>query len=324
MLAKLQKLGKALMLPIAVLPIAGILLRIGQPDVLNIPFIANAGNSIFSNLPILFGIGIAIGLAENNDGAAGLAGAVGNFIFLAAASTIVASMYPDLKFDIGVLSGIIAGITAGLLYNKYRNIKVPEFLGFFGGRRFVPIVTGLFALVEGAIMGFIYPWFDKIFTATGNWITASGSIGAFFFGLFNRLLIPTGLHHILNNLVWQVFGTYNGKTGDLNRFFERDPNAGQFMTGFFPVMMFGVVGAALAMYLTAKKERRTEVGGMLISVALTSFLTGITEPFEFLFMFLSPVLYLIHAILTGVSMALTYAMGMRDGFSFSAGQLTIF
>lgn len=324
MLAKLQKLGKALMLPIAVLPIAGILLRIGQPDVLNIPFIANAGNSIFSNLPILFGIGIAIGLAENNDGAAGLAGAVGNFIFLAAASTIVASMYPDLKFDIGVLSGIIAGITAGLLYNKYRNIKVPEFLGFFGGRRFVPIVTGLFALVEGAIMGFIYPWFDKIFTATGNWITASGSIGAFFFGLFNRLLIPTGLHHILNNLVWQVFGTYNGKTGDLNRFFERDPNAGQFMTGFFPVMMFGVVGAALAMYLTAKKERRTEVGGMLISVALTSFLTGITEPFEFLFMFLSPVLYLIHAILTGVSMALTYAMGMRDGFSFSAGAIDYF
>ena len=321
MLAKLQKLGKALMLPIAVLPIAGILLRIGQPDVLNIPFIANAGNSIFSNLPILFGIGIAIGLAENNDGAAGLAGAVGNFIFLAAASTIVASMYPDLKFDIGVLSGIIAGITAGLLYNKYRNIKVPEFLGFFGGRRFVPIVTGLFALVEGAIMGFIYPWFDKIFITAGNWITASGSIGAFFFGMFNRLLIPTGLHHILNNLVWQVFGTYNGKTGDLNRFFEGDPNAGQFMTGFFPVMMFGVVGAALAMYLTAKKERRPEVGGMLISVALTSFLTGITEPFEFLFMFLSPVLYFIHAVLTGISMALTYAMGMRDGFSFSAGAI---
>lgn len=323
-LAKLQKLGKALMLPIAVLPIAGILLRIGQPDVLNIPFIANAGDAIFKNLSILFGIGIAVGLAKDNDGAAGLAGAVANFVFIAAASTIVSSKYPDLKFDIGVLSGIIGGITAGLLYNKFYNIKVPEFLGFFGGRRFVPIITGLFALIEGAIMGFIYPGFDKVFVTTGNWITASGAVGAFIFGLLNRLLLPTGLHHILNNLVWQVFGTYDGKTGDLNRFFAGDPNAGQFMTGFFPVMMFGVLGAALAMYITARKERRPEVGGMLMSVALTSFLTGITEPFEFLFMFLSPVLYLIHAVLTGLSLAVTYGLGMRDGFSFSAGFIDYF
>lgn len=320
-LGKLQKLGKALMLPIAVLPIAGILLRLGQPDVLNIPFIANAGDAIFKNLSILFAIGIAIGLTENNDGAAGLAGAVANFIFLAAASTIVAAKYPDLKFDIGVLGGIISGITAGLLYNKYHNIKVPEFLGFFGGRRFVPIVSGLVAVIEGAILGFIYPGFDKVFTTLGNWITGSGAIGAFFFGIFNRLLIPTGLHHILNNLVWQVFGKYNGASGDLNRFFAGDPQSGQFMTGFFPVMMFGVLGAALAMYMTARKGRRAEVGGMLASVALTSFLTGITEPFEFLFMFLSPVLYLLHAILTGLSMSLTYAMGMRDGFTFSAGAI---
>lgn len=323
-LAKLQKLGKALMLPIAVLPIAGILLRIGQPDVLNIPFIANAGDAIFKNLSILFGIGIAVGLAEDNDGAAGLAGAVANFIFIAAASTIVSAKYPDLKFDIGVLSGIIGGITAGILYNKFHAIKVPEFLGFFGGRRFVPIITGLFALVEGAIMGFIYPGFDKVFVTMGNWITGSGAVGAFIFGILNRLLLPTGLHHILNNLVWQVFGAYDGKTGDLNRFFAGDPNAGQFMTGFFPVMMFGVLGAALAMYVSAKKHRRPEVGGMLLSVALTSFLTGITEPFEFLFMFLSPVLYLIHALLTGISLSLTYALGMRDGFSFSAGFIDYF
>ena len=324
MLAKLQKLGKALMLPIAVLPIAGILLRIGQPDVLNMPFIASAGGAIFDNLAVLFGIGIAVGLAKNNDGAAGLAGAIAHFILLATATTIVAARYPDLKFSVGVLTGIIGGITAGLLYNKFHDIKVPEFLGFFGGRRFVPIITGLFALAEGAILGLIYPIFDLFFTKTGTWIVNSGPIGSFVFGLLNRLLIPTGLHHILNSFVWFVFGTYNEKTGDLNRFFAGDPNAGQFMTGFFPVMMFGVAGAALAMYLTAKKERRSEVGGMLISVALTAFLTGITEPFEFLFMFLSPVLYLIHAVLTGTSMALTYAMGMRDGFSFSAGAIDYF
>ena len=174
---------------------------------------------------------------------------------MATATTIVAARYPDLKFSVGVLTGIIGGITAGLLYNKFHDIKVPEFLGFFGGRRFVPIITGLFALAEGAILGLIYPIFDLFFTKTGTWIVNSGPIGSFVFGLLNRLLIPTGLHHILNSFVWFVFGTYNEKTGDLNRFFAGDPNAGQFMTGFFPVMMFGVAGAALAMYLTAKKER---------------------------------------------------------------------
>ena len=366
-LAKLQKLGKALMLPIAVLPIAGILLRIGQPDVLNMPFIASAGGAIFDNLPILFAIGVAVGLAKNDDGAAGLAGVVGYFILKNGADILttkfspaelqdkvtgiqgsLAGIKPDSnlsdvlggimktatlapKINLAILFGIIAGVTAGLLYNKFHDIKLPEFLGFFAGRRFVPIITGLVAIAEAFILSFIFPVFEKVFTSLGVWIVHSGAFGSFIFGVLNRLLIPTGLHHLLNSFVWFVFGSYTGQAGnsangDLNRFFVNaklglpgDPASGQFMTGFFPVMMFGVLGACLAMYLTAKKSRRAEVGGLLISVALTSFLTGITEPFEFLFMFLSPVLYLLHALLTGLSMAVTYTLGMRDGFGFSAG-----
>ena len=287
-LSKLQRLGKALMLPIAVLPIAGILLRLGQPDVLNLPFMAKAGGAIFDNLPLLFAVGISIGLAKNNDGAAGLSAVVSYFILQSGAGDVLITITknPEAKFNMGVLTGIIAGLIAATLYNKFYAVKVPDFLGFFGGRRFVPIVTGLVSIVMSALLGFIYPNFEKIFEAVGKFIVASGALGAFIFGVANRLLIPTGLHHIVNTFVWTVFGEYKGKTGDLNRFFVKDPSAGQFMTGFFPVMMFGLLGACFAMYVTAKSKNKKLVSGMLASVAFTSFLTGITEPIEFLFMFL--------------------------------------
>lgn len=312
-LGKLQKLGKSLMLPIAVMPVVALLLRFGV--LLKAPFIAAAGAAIFDNLPILFAIGVAIGFAKNNHGAAALAGAVGYFTLTACAKAI------NEEINMFVLGGMIAGVLAGNLYNKYHNIKLPDFLGFFGGKRFVPIITSIYSIGLGFIFGYVWPFIQKGIDAVGNWIIAAGEGGLFVFGTLNRLLIPTGLHHIINSITWFVFGEYNGATGDLNRFFAGDPNAGIFMAGFFPVMMFGLPAIALAIYTTAKKEHKKAVAGALISVAFTSFLTGITEPIEFMFMFIAPVLYAIHAVLTGISLAVTYKLGILHGFGFSAGAI---
>nr|WP_207707280.1 N-acetylglucosamine-specific PTS transporter subunit IIBC [Crassaminicella thermophila] len=310
---KLQKLGKSLMLPIAVMPVVAILLRLGV--LWGLPFITAAGESIFGNLPILFAIGVAIGFAKDNQGAAGLAGAVGYFILDSCAKSI------NGDINMGVLAGMIAGILAGNLYNKYHNIKLPDYLGFFSGKRFVPIITALACIALGFVFGHGWPYVQNIIDSIGNWIIGAGEAGLFVYGLLNRLLIPTGLHHIMNSIVWFIFGEYNGVTGDLNRFFAGDPNAGIFMTGFFPVMMFGLPAAALAMYTTAKKENKKSVAGVLGSVAFTAFLTGITEPLEFMFMFIAPALYVIHAILTGISMAVTYKLGILHGFGFSGGAI---
>lgn len=317
-LSSFQKLGKALMTPVAVLPAAALLLRLGAPDVLNLKWMFAAGDAIFGNLALLFAIGIAIGFAEENNGVAGLAAAVGYFVL-----TKVAVTFND-KINMGVLAGIIVGILAGTLYNKYKAIKLPDFLGFFGGKRFIPIVTSIYSLIIGIIAGYVWPLIQNFISSFGNAIASSGSIGGFFFGLLNRLLIPFGLHHVLNSFVWFQFGEFKdaaGKivTGDLSRFFAGDPNAGIFMTGFFPIMMFALPAVCFAMIMAAKKEHRKEVTGMLLGVAFTSFLTGITEPIEFLFMFLSPVLYVVHAVLSGLSLAVTTAFGMRCGFGFSAG-----
>ncbi|MCT4604552.1 MAG: N-acetylglucosamine-specific PTS transporter subunit IIBC [Marinisporobacter sp.] len=313
---KLQKLGKSLMLPIAVMPVVGLFLALGV--YLKVPFITAAGEAVFGHLPLLFAIGVAIGIAKDNHGAAGLAGAIGYFTATAVAPTF--NEVIEVK-KMGVLAGMIAGIVAGNLYNKYHDIKLPEFLGFFGGKRFVPIVTSFASIIIGIIYGFVWPWVQGGVDGVANWIIGAGAPGYFAFGTVNRLLIPTGLHHILNSVVWFVFGEFNGATGDLGRFFAGDPNAGVFMTGFFPVMMFGLPAAALAMYTTAKKENKKVVGGALFSVAFTAFLTGITEPIEFMFMFLAPGLYAIHAVLTGVSLAVTNALGIHHGFGFSAGAI---
>lgn len=309
----LQRLGRSLMMPIAVLPIAGLLLRLGQPDLLDIGFIAAAGQAIFENLALVFAVGLAVGFADDSNGAAGLAGVVGYLVL----SAVLKALDPDI--NMGVLAGIIAGIVAGLWYNRCKNIKLPDYLAFFGGRRFVPIITGLTALALGALFGWLWPPIQDGIDQLGKWLIDSGELGLFVYGLLNRLLIVTGLHHVLNSFVWFIFGNFDGATGDLNRFFAGDPSAGSFMAGFFPVMMFGLPAAALAMYHAAPRERRHQVGGMLLSLALTAFLTGITEPIEFTFMFLAPLLYALHAVLTGVAMAVMGALGVKLGFTFSAG-----
>ncbi|USK37456.1 PTS transporter subunit EIIC [Cytobacillus firmus] len=320
MLGFLQKIGKSLMLPIAVMPAAALLLRLGQDDLLGIPFISAAGNAVFGHLALLFAIGIAIGFSKDGSGAAALAGAVGYFVLTEGAAAI------NDTVNMGVFGGIISGIIAGLLYNKYHDIKLPEWLGFFGGKRFVPIITSLVMIVIAFLFGYVWPPVQAGINSVGDWIIGAGAAGVGVFGFLNRLLIPVGLHHILNTLVWFEFGEFTNAAGDvikgdLWRFLAKDPSAGIFMTGFFPIMMFGLPGAALAMVAAAKKERRKAVAGAMAGLAFTSFLTGITEPIEFLFMFLSPVLYLIHAALTGLAMSITYVLDIHHGFGFSAGAL---
>jgi N-acetylglucosamine PTS system EIICBA or EIICB component len=313
-----QQLGRALMLPIAVLPIAGLLLRLGQPDLLNWTAMAAAGGAIFSNLGLLFAVGVAVGLARENHGAAGLAAVVGFLVTTRAVESLM-HVPPGSLTKLSIPVGLLSGIVAGVAYNRYSNITLPSYLSFFGGRRFVPIVSGIVGLVLGVLLGYAWPFLEHGMDAASQAILGAGSLGLFAYGVLNRILIVTGLHHILNNFAWFIVGDYHGATGDLNRFFAGDPTAGAFMSGFFPVMMFGLPGACLAMYHTARPERRAGVAGLLLSLGLTSFLTGVTEPVEFTFMFLAPVLYALHAIATGLAMVIMHLFGVHLGFSFSAG-----
>jgi PTS system N-acetylglucosamine-specific IIC component len=338
MFAGVQKLGRALMLPIAVMPIAALLLRLGQDDLLNIPFVAAAGDAIFHNLGILFAVGVAVGFAKDGNGAAGLAGLVGYFVATMGAQALIkvppetiagltgpAQELAISKFKDGSVNlisipvGILAGLIAGAMYNRFRDIKLPEYLAFFGGRRFVPIITGFACLGLALIFGFGWPAVSGGLDAGSKTVLASGNAGLFIYGVLNRLLLVTGLHHIINNIAWLWIGDYHGVTGDLKRFFAGDPTAGAFMAGYFPVMMFGLPAACLAMYRTAKTANRKLVGGVLLSMALTSFLTGVTEPIEFAFMFLAPLLYVVHAVLTGLALVIMNLLNIKLGFGFSAG-----
>jgi PTS system N-acetylglucosamine-specific IIC component len=334
----LQSLGRALMLPIAVLPAAGLLLRLGQPDLLNIPLLAAAGDAIFSNLGVLFAAGVAVGLARDNHGAAGLAGVVA-FLVTTNAAQVLMHVPPDalkgmagdaadlarVSFKtkaigkLGVPIGIVSGLVGGTFYNRFSNLKLPDYLAFFGGRRFVPIAAGVAGAAMALIVGLAYGAISDAMDAASRGIVGSGDLGLFLYGAANRLLIITGLHHILNNIAWFIVGDFHGATGDLKRFFAGDPSAGAFMTGFFPVMMFGLPAACLAMYHTAAPDRRKATGGLLLSMALTSFLTGVTEPVEFSFIFLAPALYGLHAALTGASFVVMRALDVKLGFGFSAG-----
>jgi PTS system N-acetylglucosamine-specific IIC component len=221
----------------------------------------------------------------------------------------------------GVLSGILIGLVAAWLYRRYHDIRLPDYLGFFGGKRFVPIITAFAALILGVIFGLIWPSIQGGVNAVGNGAVALGPFGVAIYGFLNRLLIPVGLHHVLNTYVWFQLGTFHGPkgivTGDLNRYFAGDPTAGHFMAGFFPIMMFGLPAACFAMIRHARFPK--VAAGILLSAAFASFLTGITEPIEFSFMFVAPVLYLIHAILTGTAMAVCYLLNIKIGFGFSAG-----
>ncbi|WP_053364900.1 glucose-specific PTS transporter subunit IIBC [Bacillus sp. FJAT-27245] len=359
----LQKIGKALMLPVALLPAAGLLLGIGnalqQESTLQyLPFLdmhwiqliasvmEDAGGIIFGNLALIFAAGVAIGLAA--DGAAALAAIVGYLVlnqvmssWLGVTSDMIAedpsfaSVLGIPTLQTGVFGGIIVGLIAAYCYNRYHDIEMPSFLGFFAGKRFVPIVTAAASLVAGLLLLVIWPPVQHAMNSASLWLMGSGTyIAAFFFGFIKRLLIPFGLHHIFHAPFWYEFGSYTTASGqivrgDMTIFFSQlkdgvEITAGNFMAGEFPIMMFGLPAAALAMYHTARTEKKKIVAGLLGSAALTSFLTGITEPIEFLFMFVSPFLFVIHAILDGLSFVLMAALGVNLGYTFSGGAIDFF
>ncbi|MED4229006.1 glucose-specific PTS transporter subunit IIBC [Neobacillus cucumis] len=356
----LQKVGKALMLPVALLPAAGLLLGIGnaiqQPTMLNyLPFlnvhwiqlIANvmedAGSIIFGNLALIFAAGVALGLAS--DGAAALAAIVG-YLVLNQVMSSWAGVTPNMvgsnpayatvlgipTLQTGVFGGIIVGLIAAFAYNKYHNIEMPSFLGFFAGKRFVPIATAVFSLIAGLLLLVIWPPIQHGMNSASEWLLGSGTyIAVFFFGFVKRLLIPFGLHHIFYAPFWYEFGSYKTHSGqivhgDMTIFFAQLKDnvkltAGYFMQGEFPIMMFGLPAAALAMYHTARPEKKKMVAGLLGSAALTSFLTGITEPLEFSFLFVSPLLFFIHAVLDGLSFVLLALFKVHLGYTFSGGAI---
>ncbi|WP_326582473.1 PTS transporter subunit EIIC [Streptomyces sp. NBC_00487] len=342
-MAVLQRIGRSLMLPVAVLPAAALLVRLGTTDMLgseSLPgfvtkfagFMAAGGGAILDNMPLLFAVGIAIGFAKKSDGSTALAAVVGYLVFQKVLGTFTDPNLPqvatavdgkvvmvDKAVNAGVLGGVVMGLVVALLYQRFHRTKLPDWAGFFGGRRLVPILAAFAGLFIGIVFGYIWPVLGAGLHNFGEWLVGSGAVGAGIFGIANRALIPVGMHHLLNSFPWFQAGSYEGKSGDIARFLAGDPTAGQFMTGFFPIMMFGLPAVCLAIYHAARPERRAVVGGMMFSMALTSFVTGVTEPIEFTFMFIAPVLYAIHAVLTGISMALTWALGMKDGFGFSAG-----
>ncbi|MFI6881390.1 PTS transporter subunit EIIC [Streptosporangium canum] len=362
--AILQRIGRSLMMPIAVLPAAGLLLRFGQEDLLGrtdnafldqvAAVFAAAGGALFDNLPLLFAVGVAIGFARKADGSTALAAVVGYLVFdrvsrtLFFAASPASEVYKKIALTVvgpdgrplpllnlgvqnptGVLGGIVIGITAALLWQRYYRVKLPSWLAFFGGRRSVPIVTAVAALILGVIFGLLWRPVGDWLATVGDWLAAHGTVGAGVYGVANRLLIPIGLHHFLNTIVWftlpecraGVDDATRNASGDLNCYFAGQDGAGIFMTGFFPVMMFGLLGAAIAMWQAAPHGKRATVGGIMLSAGLTSFVTGITEPLEFAFIFVAPVLFVVHALLTGLSMALMAELGARLGFTFSGGAI---
>ncbi|WP_219499578.1 PTS transporter subunit EIIC [Nonomuraea ceibae] len=366
--AVLQRVGRSLMMPIAVLPAAGLLFRFGQDDLLGkdglggtwpwlLPVanvLAAAGGALFDNLPLLFAIGVAIGFARKADGSTALAALVGYLVFDRVTKTLFFEAGSGAVYDrvmittvrdgatapaldlaaanpTGVLGGILIGLAAALLWERFYRIKLPSWLAFFGGRRFVPIITAVAALLLGVVLGILWRPVADWLAVAGDWLSAHGTAGAGIYGLANRLLIPFGLHHVLNTIVWFTLpecragqhGATRDAAGDLNCYFAGEQGAGIFMTGFFPIMMFGLLGAAIAMWRAALPHRRAAVGGIMLSAGLTSFITGITEPLEFAFIFVAPALFAVHAVLTGLSMALMAELGARLGFTFSGGAIDL-
>ncbi len=336
MLGFLQKIGRALLLPIAVMPIAALFFRLGAPDLLDIPFLMAAGAAVYDNLAILFAIGIAIGLSVDQRGEAVLAAVVGYYVMLAALSMLLiqngygADQEIVTRLSASVLLGLIAGLVSVVTYNRFYLVRLPSLLHFFSGRRLVPILTAIFGLLLGIALYVIWPllwtgldWFNA-------WIYSWGIWGTAFYGVLNRALLPFGLHHVLNTYFWYGIGDYiNPLTGqlvngDIPRFLNGDPSAGVYQVGFYPIMMGGLLGAALAMIVAAKDGRKLSTLGILGGAALVSLVTGITEPIEFAFLFLAPLLFGVHALLTGISFFVANAMGLRHGFAFSAGLIDYF
>lgn len=307
--------------------------------------LAAAGEALLENIPLLFAVGVAIGFARKSDGTTALAAVIGYLVF----DRVTKAMFFDSAIrdtvairqvrDQGVtevinhgaqnptkvLGGILIGLVTALLWQRFHRVTLPSWLAFFGGRRFVPLVTSIAALGLGVLIGWIWPLLGEWIGRAGEALTTLGPLGTGIYGLVNRLLIPLGLHHFVNSIVWHVVPTceVGGRvlSGDWNCYFGGAPVSGQFMAGFFPVMMFALPAAALAMWRAAPAHRRATVGGIMLSAALASFVTGITEPIEFAFIFVAPVLLVVHAVLTGLAMALTTLIGGQLGFGFSAGLL---
>ncbi|MGL4524185.1 MAG: PTS transporter subunit EIIC [Spirochaetia bacterium] len=321
-------LAKSVQLPIAVLPVAGLLLRFGQDDLLGAfgiygQFLAGGANAIFSNLPLIFAVAMAIGFSRDSHGSAALAGAVGYLVLTGSLQKLAPQV------NIGILGGIVAGVMAGMLYNRFSGITLPPYLAFFSGKRFVPIITAFVAVLTAILFSFVWPGIQYAVDSFGLWMTKSGNIGLFFYGFFNRMLLPLGLHNIINTIVWFQLGEYTNAagevvTGDITRYLSGDPTAGYFMAGFFPVMMFGLPAACFAMLMASPKENRNAMSGIFVSLGLTSLITGVTEPIEYAFMFLAFPLYIIHAVLTGLSMVIMHILQVRLGFTFSAGLIDFF
>ncbi|GHH70443.1 PTS transporter subunit EIIC [Kitasatospora indigofera] len=337
----LQKVGRSLQLPIAVLPAAGLLLRLGQDDVFGkdglgwdkvASVFSTAGHGVFDNLPLLFAVGIAIGFAKKADGSTALAALVGFLVYKNVLTAFPITPYEILPGkdkaatfqDPGVLGGIVIGLLAAVLWQKYHRTRLVDWLGFFNGRRLVPIIMAFVGTAVGVLFALLWGPVGDAITSLNDTLIGAGALGAGAFGLVNRGLLPVGMHQFVNSYAWFQTGDFTQPDGtvvhgDLNRFFAGDPTAGQFMSGFYPIMMFALPAAALAIAHAAKPHRRKAVMGMMMSLALTSFVTGVTEPIEFAFVFIAPALYVIHALLTAVSMAVTWALGVHDGFTFSAG-----
>ncbi|AEB75760.1 PTS glucose transporter subunit IIA [Clostridium botulinum] len=319
----LQKIGKSLMLPVSVLPAAGILLRIGQNDLLGrygavFQNLAIAGDAIFENLPLIFAVGVAIGFS-GGEAVAALAAVIGQLILQAV--LLATGQRYNVSINMGVFGGIIIGLIAAILYNKYHNIKLPQVLGFFGGKRFVPIVTSFASLIFAVIGAAIWQPIQNIINIFARWASTS-ILGPAFYAAGKRLLIPLGLHHIYYPPFLYQFGEYisNGVKyfGDTARYFHGDPTAGFFMASEFPILMFGLPGAALAIIAAAKSENRKKVSGIMISAAFVAFLTGITEPIEFTFIFVAPILFIFHVLAAFLSGIVTSILKIRLGYTFSA------
>lgn len=345
MMKYLQNLGKSLMLPVAALPVAGILMGLGyllapttmqggqadsQALLILGTFLVKAGGAIIDNMSVLFAVGVAFGMAKDREGTPALAGIVAWFVI----QTLLNPSFVALLSEGGVADpafnkvgnqfiGIISGLIGATCYNKFSETKLPDFLAFFSGKRSVAIVTAFVSIIVSVILFFIWPIVYNALVALGESVISIGAVGAGIYAFLNRLLIPIGMHHALNAVFWfDVAGI-----SDLTKFWSSTGTYGQtgiYMTGFFPVMMFGLPAAALAMYHTAKPGRKKVVFGLLASAAFCSFFTGVTEPLEFAFMFLAPGLYVLYAVMTGITAMITVALPIRAGFSFSAGFIDLF
>ncbi|QCI26034.1 PTS glucose transporter subunit IIBC [Buchnera aphidicola] len=336
MFANLQKLGKSLMLPVSVLPIAGIFLGIGTANFHIIPSVISnimveAGGAVFKNIPLIFSIGIALGFT-NNDGVAALAAVIGHEIMIKTTTIVIPIILKNeiicknhqYYCDIGVLGGIFSGIITAYLFNKFSRIELPEYLGFFSGKRFIPMISGLCAILFGCILSLIWPPISQIIKMFSQWAAYQNPMLAFaIYGFVERILVPFGLHHIWNVPFQMQIGEYTNSLGqvfhgDIARYMAGDRTAGKLAGGFL-FKMYGLPGAAFAIWNCAHKKNRSKVGGMMISAALTAFLTGITEPIEFAFLLTAPILYFIHAILAGLAFPVCIFFGMNAGTSFSHG-----